>query len=77
MCPSAAAAHLLQALTCCTLRDALLHSLVVMSGYFQLLLPFYQLEAVSKFSSDLGCQQSISIQRMDIFALLDQILCKL
>lgn len=53
MCPSAAAAHLLQALTCCTLKDALLHSLVVMSGYFQLLLPFYQLEAVSKFFSDL------------------------
>ncbi len=33
MCSSAAVAHLFQGSTLCTFRDALLHTLVVMSGY--------------------------------------------
>src|SRR4029434_2169893 len=34
MSSSAAVAHLLQGSTCCVFRDALLHTLVVTSGYF-------------------------------------------
>ncbi len=34
MWSSAAVAHLLQGSTCCVFRDGILHTLVVMSGYF-------------------------------------------
>lgn len=46
-------AYLLEGSMCCELRDALLHPMVVTSGYFELLLPSYQLKALSPFSSDL------------------------
>ncbi len=45
--------HLLQGLTCCTFRDALLHTSVINECLFELALPFYQFEPVWPFSSDL------------------------
>ncbi len=43
MWSSAAVAHLLQGSACCAFRDGILHTLVVMSVFNELLLPFYHL----------------------------------
>lgn len=57
MWSSVDAAHLLQSSKCCAFKDALLHSLVVTSGYFKLLLPSYKLKVVAHYSplTDTGC----------------------
>ena len=55
----AAVAHLLQGWACCAFRDCILHTLVVTSSFE----PFYHLEPVCTFSSDLWHQQDIFVHK--------------
>ncbi len=79
---SAAVAHLPQDLMCCVIRDSLMHTSVVMSGYLTcnvVMLPLYQLRPIWPFSSDLCHQQGIVAHRTAAhcnFFLFRTILCK-
>ncbi len=71
---SAAVVHLLQGWPCCVFRNALVHASVVTSGYLTwwLPLPFYQLEPVWPFFSDLWHQyfHSQNCPSLDIFSTI-------